>query len=441
MRITANGNSAIYRISYFVAILFPIFKFSVIPSNYAPLIMLPLVFIGFYSLVVRSCSGSLSGFDLKVIFLYSYPVVVTLFALFNFDYSVHMVDVIKDIAPPVIGLLMIYGFYQLFKSGGFYGFASGILFSSRIVILYGVIEILTLAGFFPEQLRGVVAMLTSGIESGRLQLFTPEASWATMYLAFVFPFFFLGEEISAKDKYFFIPLLITIYLYAFSFQAFFILVFSAFFYFMFFSKNKFVFVTIFIFSIIFCMACVYIIITLLYVGMEDPPYHISRIYKLFEFNGLDFESVLLLDGSVFIRIMLPVYAFVIGLEHLLGVGLVFYPYIFDSSYTTLPYSSLITENAELVNYMIEKKVDPRSFYMSHLISGGLLLFLFFLFFVYEIVRRLDFVSRKFGMNRFSMYVLFYCLGVFFQFGTYAFVPFSFLLGLLIFMEELNEGRS
>jgi hypothetical protein len=417
-------------VPYFVALLFPFFKIPFVPSNYAPLIMIPLSCLGVFALLDNFKYRKTNIDDMLIYTIYMYPCVVTFLMFFTSDYDVPYMDYIKSLLPNVIGILMIYGFYYIFKKHTIDTFLSGLVFSSKFVLFFGIIEVLTFWGLLPSGIRDTLTIATSGFTSSRIQLFTPEASWATLYIAFIIPIY-LYKGMSNSEKYFYFPLYLFIFLYSLSMQSIIIFVLTVFSYLFYFNKNKIKFIIIAIISLTILNAVIYGVLSIYDAFKEgDMPYYVSRIYKLYNINELSFDDVVAIDGSIFVRTMLPIYAFIISFSHPFGVGVTLYPYVFSSVYYKLPMLDMMLSSVELMKYMDMYKIDPRSFYATISVSGGLALLVPFFFLIYRIFKHADSMSHN-NQKKIYIYFLFFNLYSFLQFGTFAFVPFSFLLGFYL----------
>lgn len=182
------------------------------------------------------------------------------------------------------------------------------------VLLFGIIELLVITGVAPFEVKRFFIGWAVPFLHERIQLFSAEASWASMHLIFVIPIYFYLLKVS---KLFYIPLLLSLGLLMFSFsmQGILTLIIAVFILFLIYHKS--IKPSYFIYVIGFITAL--LLIWLLIKNIYGEVYFLTRIYNLLEIEKL--SDILYLDGSVFVRLIYPLLAIFMGINYpLLGIG-------------------------------------------------------------------------------------------------------------------------
>lgn len=149
--------------------------------------------------------------------------------------------------------------------------------------------------------------------------------------------------------------------------------------------------------------------------------------KLGDVNS--FESILLLDGSVYLRVMYPYYAILIGIEYPLGVGAVSYSEVFNSMFHTFPFSYIGAENQEVIMDIRSSTADPRGLMTSIWAYGGIpSVFLFLVFVIITLKNVLNIEDRNLKKVLLATFLLSMANGL--QFGSLAYFPLWFSAALI-----------
>lgn len=431
-------NYLIHLSSIAIFITFPVYKTFFIGSHYSPLSMIPLVFVGALSLFVKLFRTSRVRREEGIILLIGlYLTTASVLAYIYFDNDISFPEIVTGLIPIYVAILSLFGYGIVFRSG-FFNFSFKLLRTSGdIVIIYGLIELAALMGILPSSIRELVISITSGTVSGRLQLLTPEASWASGYLIFIAPLYFIDVNNSLKNIFFKASLLLLL-IVSFSLWGISILLVSFFLYSLFLSKKPLSLVlkifSLFLVAAILINVSLYLINT--YLG-DDLPYYLSRIVKIASMSQASFIDIISLDGSVFVRIMYPVYAVIIAVTHPLGVSPGQYPFIFNEMLPHFPYHDIALSNVEILGDISTVTADPRGLFTALFAHGGficLFLFLYYLKLIYSRLKQINSSTTK----KILAYQLFTCIGAFLQFGSYAYLPFWLVSAAIIYCSSQNQ---
>lgn len=182
------------------------------------------------------------------------------------------------------------------------------------VLLIGIIELLVITGVAPFEIKQFFIGWAVPFIHDRIQLFSAEASWASMHLIFIIPIYFY---LLKGSKLYYIPLMLSLGLLMFSFsmQGILTLIIAVSILFIFYFRNIKPSYFIYVFGFIIALVLIWILIKNIY----GEVYFLTRIYNLFKIEKL--SDILYLDGSVFVRLVYPSLAFLMGFDYpLFGIG-------------------------------------------------------------------------------------------------------------------------
>jgi len=325
--------------------------------------------------------------------------------------------VFRGILPVVAGLVSFLGFRYYFRFASveqYFRIVGGAL---KIVLIYGMFELVALYTGIGGGFRDALAIALSGNAGSRVQLFTSEASWASLYLVFSFPL--LG-----RLSWFYRTIWALLFAATFSMYGFATLLIGLLGHRLLMgrsmTKTALQIVAIGTAAVLVLYGVKLIVASLASSG--DLPYYLTRIIKLNEATTVEASLLESLDGSVFVRIMYPVYAVLVSISYPLGMGAALYPYAFNEAIPWLPMSHVAYSNLEIVGDISTISADPRNFYVNLYVMGGLAGLGYLVFMLNSLRRDLGLIKR-FGGKGEKMLVLQLTLmgAACLQFGSFAFI--------------------
>lgn len=407
----------------FALVFYPVFTFAPIGVHYSPLTALFLSVPGV--LIMLGRLGRYRAVDLCFLTMAVFIVVATFVNGFKYGYGLY--EIVFSLVPVIVGM-SVYFYVSNMRSDDSKFSMIGVLPKVHYFVLaIGVVEVLCLLSVLPREIKTIISTFFSGISSSRIQLLTREASWASMYLLMVAPF-----------VYYYLPryrtgvIFLSGMLFLMIFSAYGILCAGAAYILFNFYRSPSGVAYIgkaFLISLVFIISVFILYKTAVWLHeMNGGGYHTSRVLRLVNVDS--FEQLIGLDGSVFLRVMYPLYAIDIFLHNPLGVGVVSYPAVFNEYITSAPYADLAFQNPEILGDIYSSSADPRSFYTAVLACGGVGAFVFFVSALFLLVTRLNRIRDATYKSALAM-LFFISLAIMLQFGTLSLLPFWLVSGLIV----------
>ncbi|MDV3435721.1 hypothetical protein R1H25_09655 [Stenotrophomonas sp. C2852] len=394
-------------------VLLPVFKMSFVPVSYSPPSLIPAALLGI--VFFFGSRGRIERADVATICFVLYVVLVSFIFLGVKDIGVDRV--LRGILPVLAGLAAFLGFRYYFRFVSIDQYLNILRSVLKIVLCYGIFEIVAIYLGIGGMFRDALALALSGNAGSRVQLFTSEASWASLYLVFAFPL--LG-----RLSWIYRGMWLMLFAATFSLYGFATLVIGLIGYRLLmgrsFTRTLFQVLLIGAGTLLVAYAVKLIVSNLASSG--DLPYYLTRIIKLDEASTVEASLLESLDGSVFVRIMYPVYAFLVSLSYPFGMGAAMYPFSFNDAMSWLPLNHVAYRNFEIMGDISSVSADPRNLYVGIYVMGGLL-GLAYLIFMLNRVRRDFGLIKRFGSPAEKLVVLQLVLmgAACLQFGSFAFV--------------------
>lgn len=407
----------------FALFFYPVFTFPPLGVHYSPLTALILSVPGMFIM-----AGKVFHYRLVDIFFIMMAACVVVVGFLNgFKYGYGISEIAISLAPVFVGL-GVYFYVSNMRGYDSKGAIISVLPKVHYLVLaVGLLEFLCMLSLLPREVKVLVSEFFSGVSSSRIQLLTREASWASIYLLIAFPFVYYYAPYYRREA-----VVLSVFLFVVIFSAYGILcaALAYVFYNFFQSKKRVAYLKkILLMSVVLVAAVLFVYNVAVWLNdMNGGSYYTSRVVKIVSVDS--FEKLISLDGSVFLRIMYPLYAVDIFLHNPLGVGLVSYPDVFNDYIVNAPYSDLAFKNPEILSDIYNKTADPRSFYTNILIGGGVLAIMSFVASLYLICARLSRVQDR--VYRSALSILFFVsLASMFQLGSFALLPFWLASGLIV----------
>lgn len=404
-------------------VFYPIFTFHYLGVHYAPITALILCVPG-----LLICLARLKSFNkIEWLFLFAAAAVVGVSLVQGFRAGYGSVEIMLSVSPVLVGIGTFFFISNLNPVSSERSVTNVIPWIHYFVLGVGLVEILCAISVLPKEVKVFVSEVASGVTSSRIQLLTREASWASIYLLTVIPFVYLYAPIYRRATVF---LSVLLFLFIFSAYGFVCAMLAYLMGSIYRSKRRVAYVKklfIVLLSIILSVVFLYQVAILLN-EFSGGSYYTSRILKLS--NASSLEGLVGLDGSVFLRVMYPYYAFDIFLQNPLGVGVSNYSEVFNKYIVDAPFSATAFSTPEIVADIYNFTADPRSFYTSIMIGGGVFSVIPFFFGIYFLIKRLKYIDGSKYRIALS-YLLFVSLAAMFQLGSLAFFPFWLCAGLIV----------
>lgn len=389
----------------------PIASLAPIDIDYLPVTGLAIFIIG---LVLVFCYIQRMPKDVFTALLV--PLYLVLVTLFQNTNGLSIFGFLREFAPIAVGV----GSYCFVRFAvnrrNFPALVKTLLIVNAFILSYGIVELASIIGLLPYEIKREFSSLLTGSVVSRLQLVFPEASWAGMYLAFMLPFILFFQERFRK-----VTLVVAggLFLTTFSIYAFIVVAFgSAAYWILLYWRTTRIYKWLLVATVMLPVAIV--CITFAVQAFEQTGlygYHYARIANLFTLSSI--EALVTLDGSFFIRLMYPIYGAIIGAESVFGVGFADYGGVFNSMLSSMPYGTAALNFAEVRGDVQTETADPRTFFISFFAFGGFpgLLFLAYLmFFSIRSMSQIEDLNKR----NFSKLLFSYCFFMCFQFGSMAF---------------------
>ncbi len=428
MKIPLNVNS----LTLLGILLIPFMSFPIMPTNYRPISVFFLFITGvvyFYTYLLK----------LKIS---KDVLILSIFVIFSTIHSFFLVELsqsLRALFPLWLGFFSYVAMLQFLKNTNIEKVFRFFLKLYIFIILISIIEILSMKGVLPFELKQLIGTIFSGHVNKRIQLITSEASWAAKIIIFVIPiYFYFYNKYGKIYKSFFILLIIFIFL--FSLEGFLIIMCSILLYAIFDFKHIFRKLIYFykkyslslrnikIITSLFMLIILFGIVLNVILSTEQN-YAISRVYKIIEnFNINSLLFIISLDESTFIRAIYPYIGLLIFFHHPLGIGLGGYPEYFNFYINQLPIN--FSSFKEVSGDIETVSADPKNLYSKILSETGIIGSFLFLVFLTLHIKYLSFIKRmnpNFRLFFISNFLLGIC-GVL-QFGSLAYLPFWFSLAI------------
>jgi len=393
--------------------LLPIFKMSIVPVSYSPPTLIPAALLGL--IFFLNSRGRIERTDVATICFVLYVVLISFILLGVKNIGVERV--LRGVLPVLAGMASFLGFRYYFRFASidrYFGVLRSVL---KIVLAYGVFEVVALYTGIGGVFRDALALALSGNAGSRVQLFTSEASWASLYLVFAFP-------LLSRMSWIYRGMWVLLFAATFSLYGFATLVIGLIGYRLLMGRS----VTKTIIQVVVIGAGTLLVVYAVKLVVAnlassgDLPYYLTRIIKLDEASTVETSLLESLDGSVFVRIMYPVYAILVSLSYPLGMGAALYPYGFNEAMSWLPLNHVAYSNFEIMGDISSISADPRNLYVSIYVMGGLVGLAYLIFMLNRVYRDFSLIKR-FGSPTERLVVLQLILmgAACLQFGSFAFV--------------------
>lgn len=414
--------------------LIPYDALRVMPSEYRPVAIFPLLFALLFCFARRNNRLFTKCRVLLLIFT-SYAILTTSLISSNTDLSIDRVP--SFMLTLGIGLFMFFAFGILFlneiKTKGVSVFLDWLFtWLSRayvIPVFVGIIEMLSLIGLLPYSFGAALSHFFGSDQQGRLTMTSYEASWAAFHLLIaIFAFYYRNKLTGSLYSKLLLFVSICLFLYSQSMQGFLVAIVAFFIYIAWLSYKKGnLLVLVKWFSLLALVIVVAVVLLrTIYLNGDHDTYYTRR---LLGFNGID--SLIRNDASSFVRIVYPFICLQMFFNHLVfGIGGgMFSAYLPSYIYCYYPWAAAFGEVAqELAGTLVPSAVCLYTRVLAeHGVIGGAI-FVAFLTNVLKGFRCLgEPTSWRFRLAAFFLITLI-CMPL--QFASYAFLPLWLALGLL-----------
>lgn len=398
----------------------PITSLSVIDADYLPVSGLMIFLPG---LILVTCYVRKMPKDVLTILLaLLYFVLITVLHDFR---VLPTLEFLREFAPIAVGVGSYCFFRFAINRRNFTALVKTLLIVNAIILFYGLIEIASIIGLLPMEIKRSFSLFLTGSAVSRLQLVFPEASWAGMYLVFVFPFVLFFQDYLKKTT---LVVMGALFLATFSIYAYIVFAFGSVGYCicLYWRTTR---IYKWLLGFVVVAPAVMVFIPFLAQTFEESGlygYQYTRIANLFSLASI--EALVTLDGSFFIRLMYPIYGAIIGADSIFGVGFADYGSVFNSMLSDMPYGEAALSFAEVRGDVLTVTADPRAFFISFLAFGGFPGLLFLAFVMIFSIRGMNKIGDS-KMRKFSTLLFIYCFFMCFQFGSMAFFYIWFSLAI------------
>ena len=300
----------------------PITSLSVIDADYLPVSGLMIFLPG---LILVTCYVRKMPKDVLTILLaLLYFVLITVLHDFR---VLPTLEFLREFAPIAVGVGSYCFFRFAINRRNFTALVKTLLIVNAIILFYGLIEIASIIGLLPMEIKRSFSLFLTGSAVSRLQLVFPEASWAGMYLVFVFPFVLFFQDYLKKTT---LVVMGALFLATFSIYAYIVFAFGSVGYCicLYWRTTR---IYKWLLGFVVVAPAVMVFIPFLAQTFEESGlygYQYTRIANLFSLASI--EALVTLDGSFFIRLMYPIYGAIIGADSIFGVGFADYGSVFNS---------------------------------------------------------------------------------------------------------------
>ena len=362
---------------YLSILSLPLTSLPFLPSVYRPITIyisfFPGIFILLYKLRTNSFNISKDDFFLLLYFVLS---IIQSFLIYLFVLKSDLYWIFKSYLSLLLGITSYECFKFFIIKFGYEKTVSVLCGVCKVVVIFGVFEILSMKGVLPHSVKEGIGYLLSGKVASRVQLTTMEASWASKLLIFLFPYFYF-RYLERKISKTWIVLFSIVFLLTFSLVGFFIFfIFLLILFFKDFLAGKSFFRNLMIVSIfVICVGLLF------YSFKDSGGYYFRRVQGVL--SSKSFVDMLAIDQSVFIRIAYPVVGLFVFLQNIFGVGIGNFPYYFEISLSRLGIK--VSGMPEVMGDIYTLTADPRNLYIRILSESGIFVGgLFIAFFLYHI---------------------------------------------------------
>lgn len=405
------------RIIFLGILLIPFMSFPILGSQYRPISFLFFTISAF--LIILSNNRTIIKKDQFWLFLFILIASLQTIILVGINFD-SMGYALRNILPLIIGFFAYLSMqYYFIRITNLEGFILKLAKYSTFIIVIGLIQLFSKYNLINIEFLKYLNIFFSGIDTGRIQLTTSEASWGARVLITLIPFYLFYYLTFDKFKYTLI-LSLLIFVGIFSFDGF-ISFFSALLMLIVSGQIKILNIKNFIklFTILFLM--ILILINLYsYIG----GYVGDRINLLIDINFFDAIDVLRNnESSTFIRINYPIIAFQMFLDNPLGYGLGSFSFYF-TDYIHQDVSHL----KEVYNNILTQSADSKSFIAKLLSECGLIsgtIFIYFLSIHYKYYKKIKNNENR----RLILFLAIFIFSSMLQFGSFAYLPLWFVLAL------------
>lgn len=414
--------------------LIPYDALKVMPSEYRPIAIFPLLLALFFCFANRSYRLITVNRILLLAFC-AYAVLSTLIISDNSDLNTGRVP--SFILTLGIGLFLFFTFsilfFNEFEKRGVIGFFDWLFtWLSRayvIPVFVGLVEMLSLIGLLPHSLGTALSHFFGSDQQGRLTLTSYEASWASFHLLMaMFAFCYRSKLTGAFFPRALLIISVLLFLYSQSMQGFLVAAVAAFIYIVWLSYIKGNFLTLVKWVSLTAVA-IFLSMVLLRTIYLRGGYDAYYTRRLLGFDGLD--SLIRSDGSSFVRIIFPVICVRMFFDHLVfGIGGgMFASFLPGYIYCYYPWATSFGEIAkELTGSLVPSAVCLYTRVLAeHGVIGGAIFIPFLIRVAKNFCYLADPLNWKLRLSAFFLIVVF-CMPL--QFASYAFLPLWLAFGLL-----------
>ena len=289
------------------------------------------------------------------------------------------------------------------------------------VLIFGVVETLVVIGVIPVDVKRFLVSWAVPFIHDRIQLFSGEASWASMHLIFIIPIYLYLLKVSWL---YMIALILSVglLLFSFSMQGLLTLGIAVFVIFIiYFRRIKPIYFVI-AFGFVASLALIWIFVQNKYSDI----YFVTRIYKMFEIEKV--SDLLYLDGSVFVRFVYPSLAIFMGINYpLLGVGGGNYRYFFGQ-YLFKYFDKGIQYEEVYMNYISDSS-NPKNLIARLFGETGIVGTILFIAFIFSVMTKINYVKSDV-----RPYLVIWSVFIFanmMQFDSFAYMHLWVMLSVII----------
>lgn len=400
-------------------LVIPFTHLPVMPSFYRPVSVYFFLF-GYFFLGHFRKSLTFEELILYVFFFY----VSFLSIILLFFSSLELSGVIRNIVPIIVGIVSYVSVKKYFRCFSVDNAIRWMYYVFLFALIIGLIEILVITGILPFFIKAKIGLLFTTKVSSRLQLLSSEPAWASKIVLFFLPFLFYLFNKTKEKKFLVVLLLFLVELiFMYSFHAILILLLFLGLYFIF--KLDFRTLNYKKIALITVAVVLTVFLFLKFAGLNQ--YFSKRLEKVKQIENIG--DVVYWDESTFIRLGYPYMGIEMFFDNPLGLGMGGYAIHFEE------YLIEMTDDyenyPEVVNDLESKSADPKSLYVKLLSETGILGTLFFLLFLLyhfwlfsKHKTQLPLEIKELLYQNLIMAVV-----LMIQTGTFAFVPFWFILAL------------
>lgn len=417
----------------------------IFPAAYRPLSIIFFMILSIYYFVqiIYKKNIERSVLILLVFFIYSsiFSLIFSTFIYKNFSGTVDfLVTCIIGVATFAVNNYFFHYLSKYFNDTTLYVTFFFKLISNVyiFVMIIGIIEVLSLSGILPNNIRLYMHYIFSGnLRADRIQLTSSEPSWASMQLLFIIPSFYYMCSVNKKyRKWLYIA--IILFLFTFSLQGIVTVMIAVILYnFIKNRKNLMKFIPKILLAIVGCILVLFLLYEFAINLTNSNSYYISRL-RNFGTKPSSVYEFLLRDGSTYIRVIFPYIGFLLFLKNpLLGIGAGNYRFEFQN-FIFNRFKEGLNLN-EIVANINALSANPKNLYTRILGETGIIGFVIFFIFCYLVISK--FAKAKFKNKNVVMLWICLLFSFFLQFDSFAYVNFWISMAFINNIKEFGGTNS